>query len=172
MENLTSRWVHDQQGSQRSQESPSKRCGYGITLYPLWFPFITYRCPLWLTGNVYILKHCEDSLLNTSKMYIFLLFITCKPRLLRSFRHWATIPVSDRIYSKGPDTNMQRTACFGLSGRSCTYVLWYMKPHRVGKPCEGGHPIEDREKEKYEEELSEDGPGGAKLLSCKKNKSD
>uniref|UniRef100_A0A8C6HPN3 Ig-like domain-containing protein n=1 Tax=Mus spicilegus TaxID=10103 RepID=A0A8C6HPN3_MUSSI len=20
------------------------RCGYGITLYPLWFPFITYRC--------------------------------------------------------------------------------------------------------------------------------
>ena len=47
-----------------------------------------------------------------------------------------------------------------------------MKPHRVGKPCEGGHPIEEREEEKYEEELSEDGPGGAKLLSCKKNKSD
>ena len=107
-------------------------------------------------------------LLNTSKMCIFLLFITYKLRFLRSFRQWGTIPVSCRICSKGPDTNMQRTACFGLSGRSCTYILRYMKPNWVGKPCEWGNPIEDREKEKYEEELSEDGPGGGKWLSCKK----
>ena len=145
MDNLTSRWVHDQQGSQRSQEPPTNRCGYWITFYPLYSPFLTYRYLLWLTCSFSILKHCEESLLNTSKMYIFLLFITCKPRLLRSFRHWATIPVSYRICSKDPDTYIQRTACFGLSGRSCTYILRYMKLHRVGKPSEGGHPTEDRE---------------------------
>ena len=155
-------------GVTKEPRIPNIEVWYGITLYPLWFPFLTNRCLLWLTCKVSILKHCEESLLNTSKMYIFLLFITCKPRLLRSFIHWATIPVSYRICSKDPDTNMQRTACFGLSGRSWTYILRYMKPHWVGKPCEGGHPIEEREEEKYEEELSEDGSGGGKLLSCKK----
>jgi hypothetical protein len=35
-----------------------------------------------------------------------------------------------------------------------------MKPDGVGKPCEEVHPIEDSGEEKYEEELSEDGPGG------------
>jgi hypothetical protein len=32
----------------------------------------------------------------------------------------------------------------------------------LGNLVKVGHPIEDREEEKYEEELSEDGPGGGK----------
>ena len=60
---------------------------------------------------------------------------------------------------------MQRTAYFGLSGRSCTYILRYKKPNGVGKPCEGGHPIEDSGEEKYEEGLSDDGPGGGAIIS-------
>ena len=122
----------------KGAKNPQQRdVGMGI-LSILWFPFLTYRHLLRLACNVSILTHCEDSHLSTSKMYIFLLFITYKPRLLRSFRHWATIPVSYRICSKDPATYIKKTACFGLSGRSCTYILRYMKPHRVGKPCEGG----------------------------------
>ena len=56
---------------------------------------------------------------------------------------------------------MQRIASFGLSGRTCISLLRYFKPHGVGKPSEWGHPIEEREEEKYEEELAEDGWGGA-----------
>ena len=148
MENLTFRWVHDQQGSQRSQDTQPRDVGMGIVSI-LWFPFLTYRHLLRLACNVSILTHCEDSHLSTSKMYIFLLFITYSPRLLRYLWYWSTIPASYRISSKDPATYIKKTACFGLSGRSCTYILRYMKPHRVGKPCEGGHPIEDREEEKY-----------------------
>jgi hypothetical protein len=66
---------------------------------------------------------------------------------------------------------MQRIACFGLSGRTCISLLRYFKPHGVGKPSEWGHPIEDREEEKYEEELAEDGFGEGGKYGTAKNKS-
>ena len=122
----------------KGANNPQQRdVGMGI-LSILGFPFLTYRHLLQLACNVSILKHCEDSHLSTSKMYIFFLFNTYKPRLLRYFRYWSTIPVSYRISSKDPATYIKKMACLGLSGRSCTYILRYMKPHWVGKPCEGG----------------------------------
>ena len=50
------------------------------------------------------------------KMYIFLLFIIYKPRILRSFRHWATIPVLCMVCSKDPDTYIKRKAALASMG--------------------------------------------------------
>ena len=85
MENLTPGEIVTSRGHNGAKTHQQRDVGIGlITLYHLWFSFLTYANLLWLTCNDSMVKHCEDSVLNTSKMYIFffLLYINLESWVL------------------------------------------------------------------------------------------